>query len=657
LKVQELANQLGAKLDDFFTFLNQSGFRRLKVSSKLDPGSVAKIKRLYKIRQEKEKESKEEVLEEKDIVFQGESVKVSELSELFGLPMGQIVKEFLKKGLMVNLNSEIDQETLIEVAKELNINVEIEDQSVEKEIGLKTKVLEIEEQSLEVNEKDLQLRPPIIAIMGHVDHGKTLLLDSIRKSNVISSESGGITQHIGAYQIEHQGNKLTFLDTPGHEAFTALRARGAQVTDIAILVVAADDGVKPQTIEAINHAQVADVPIIVAINKIDKPEANIDQVKQQLSQHNLVSEEWGGDTVMAPVSAKSCKGIDDLLEMINLVAEMQELRCNPSSVGKAVVIESKLSTQKGPVATVIVKAGSLKIGDYFVVDNSYGKVRAIFNDLNQKVDALYPGDPGEVLGFSATPQPGAIVEVKSNEKECKTYISNLPAKDDVDKSLSQKMSVSLEALSAQAQEGDLRQLNLILKADVHGSLEAIKGAIEKIETQDIPIKIIHFSTGSISENDVLLAKASNAIIFGFNVEPNSSVKKIADNEKIVIRTYSIIYEILDDINNVILGLFKVEYEDVFQAKVEIRELFKFSKVGTIAGCYVLEGKIDKSCNCKVMREGQEVFSGTIESLKRFKEDVKEVGEGFECGIVLNENFKLQIGDQIHAFKVKEVKVR
>ena len=472
---------------------------------------------------------------------------------------------------MVNLNTEINQDTLIEVAKDLSITIKIEDLTVEKEIGLKTKVLEIEEEAAQNSDLEKEERPPIIAIMGHVDHGKTLLLDSIRKSNIISGESGGITQHIGAYQITHNNKKLTFLDTPGHEAFTSLRARGAQITDIAILVVAADDGVKPQTLEAITHAKAADVPIIVAINKIDKPEANIDQVKQQLSQYDLVTEDWGGDTIMVPISAKSKKGIDDLLEMINLVSDVQELKVARKGNCATIVIESNLSNQKGPIATVIVKTGTLEIGDHFVAGIATEKVKAINNDLNKKVKKLTPGDPGEILGFSTTPQPGAVLETKQNEKNAEPTLKKI--KQSEEKNLSQKMSISLEALSAQAEEGNLRQLNLILKTDVNGSLEAIKSSIEKIESKDIPIKIIHFSTGKINENDVLLAKASNAIIFGFNVDASQEAKKSAEKESITIKTYNIIYDILDDIKNVISGLYKIEYEDKEQGKIEVREIF------------------------------------------------------------------------------------
>ncbi len=657
MKVQDIAKELNVDLGTFLSFLRDQGIRQAKPSTKLDPGTTSKIKNKYKSQLEK-KNSESIELPEKTISFNKESIKVSELTTLLEFPMAQIMKIFLQKGLMVNLNSEIDQETLIEVAKELNITIEIEDLTVENELGLKTKVMEIESESIaESNKVNQTTRPPVITIMGHVDHGKTLLLDQIRKTNVVDVESGGITQHIGAYQINHNNNKLTFLDTPGHEAFTTLRARGAQITDIAILVVAADDGVKPQTIEAINHAQVADVPIIVAINKIDKPNIDIDNVKQQLSQYNLLAEDWGGKTITVPVSAKTGEGLDSLLEMIELVAELQELKANPKSVCKAVIIESKLSAQKGPIGTVIVKAGTLKVGDYFIIDNHYGKVRAIFNDAHKQIKQLHPGDPGELLGFSEVPQPGSILESRKTEKECRQHIEE-HKKNDINnnKNLTQKMSVSLEALSSQAEEGDLRQLNLIIKADVHGSLEAIKGSIEKIESKDIPIKIIHFSTGSITENDVLLAKASNGIIFGFNAEPSSEASRCAQKEKVTIKTYSIIYNILDDIQKVIQGLYKIEFEEIEQSEIQIREMFKFSKIGKIAGCHITKGKVERNDKIRVIRDGNEIFSGEIESLKRFKEDVKEVAEGFECGIVLKGMNDLQVDDIIISYKIKEKKI-
>ncbi|RAP31670.1 translation initiation factor IF-2 [Candidatus Marinamargulisbacteria bacterium SCGC AG-414-C22] len=651
MKVHEIATELKIENKELITFLFQQGLRIKTPNHKLDPGTSAKMIRLYR-ELKKKRETEAKPLPEKTISIKDESLKISVIPDLFGYPLPDIMKIFLSKGLLVNINSEVTIETLTEIAKEFNITIEVEDTQIEKEIGLKTKVLEIEEEALK-NNSETTTRPPIIAIMGHVDHGKTLLLDKIRKANVISSEAGGITQHIGAYQITHNDNKLTFLDTPGHEAFTALRARGAQVTDIAILVVSATEGIKPQTVEAINHAQAADIPIIVAINKIDLPDANPDKVKEALTQHNLVAEDWGGSTVMVPVSAKTEQGIPDLLEMITLVAEVQDLKGTATGKTKAVIIEANLSNQKGAIATVIVKSGSLKVGDLIAVDGFYGKTRAIINDKNERIKELLPGDPGEILGLPEVPSPGAILETFDTEKECKKYVDEKKAEHDSLKNSQQKMAVSLEALSTQAEDGNLRQVNLIIKADVQGSLEAIKGSIEKIDSKDIPIKIIHSSTGSINENDVLLAKASEGIIFGFNSTANAEAKKVAQLEKITIKSYKVIYEILEDIEKVIQGLYKPEFFEEEAGKAEVRQLFKFSKIGTIAGCYVTQGKINHKCQIRIVRNKEVIEETTIKSLKRFKEDVKDVAEGYECGIVVEDNFVLQEGDIIEAFQIKQ----
>ncbi len=654
MKVQEIANQLNIENKELITFLFQNGIRVKTPSHKLDPGTSTRVMRMYKEKKRKQ-EQEDKPLPEKTITIPTDRVKISSLPDLFGYSLPEIMKVFLLKGFLVNINSEIDNNTIIDIAKEFNITAVVEDTSVEEEIGLKTKVLEIDEATKE--SKDLENRPPIIAIMGHVDHGKTLLLDKIRQSNIITTEAGGITQHIGAYQVTHEKKKLTFLDTPGHEAFTALRARGAQITDVAILVVSATEGVKPQTVEAINHAQAADIQIIVAINKIDLPDANPDKVKEELTKHNLVAEDWGGSTVMVPVSAKTGKGINELLEMILLLAEMQDLKASKSAKTNAIIIESKLSSQKGALASVIVKSGRLKIGDFISVDGFYGKLRAIINDKNERIKTLEPGDPGEILGLPQVPSPGSILTTFNNEKDCRKYSEEESEKLTNLQQSSQKMSISLEALSSQAEEGKLRQLNLIIKADVQGSLEAIKGSIEKIESKDIPIKIIHSSTGSINENDVLLAKASDGIIFGFNTTASNEVKKIAETEEISIKSYKIIYEILEDIERVIQGLYKPEFIEVELGEAEVRQLFKFSKIGIIAGSYVLKGKILQKSSIRVMRDKELVLETKISSLKRFKEDVKEVKEGFECGIVIDDNVDIKEGDILVAYSVEEKKVK
>jgi translation initiation factor IF-2 len=654
MKVQDLAKELNMSSNALLGVLKEQRIRVTGVNTKIDPGTADRIKNFIRNKARNEKKEKQSY-EAKVLELSKDNIKVSELTQFFGISLADIMRSFLKRGLLVTINSEIDLETAQEVAKEFNIIINKEDTSVQEEIGLKTSMMDIEDRATDAQKASLIKRPPVIAIMGHVDHGKTLLLDKIRLSNVVAKEAGGITQHIGAYQVTYAGNKLTFLDTPGHAAFTSLRARGAQITDVTILVVAADDGVKPQTIEALNHAQAADVPIIVAINKIDKPGANIEQVKQQLSQYNLVAEEWGGSTIFAPISAKTGEGIPELLEMITLVTDMQELRASLSGLSKSVIIESKLSPKRGPLATIIVKMGTLSIGDLVVVDGFSGKIRAIFNDKGESIKSLAPGDPGEILGLSQVPMPGSILEAKASEKDAKDYITQY-SDENKSESTGKKMSVSLEALSNQADEGSLRQLNLIIKSDVHGSLEAIKASIDQIDSQDIPIRIIHSSTGAINENDVMLAKASNGVVFGFNTEIPTALKAMSDQEGVIIKSYTIIYEMLDDIEKIIKGLFKTEKVEVEYAELVVRQLFTFSKIGCIAGAFVVKGKIAKHHLIRVIRDKITIYDGKLASLKRFKEDVKEVKEGFECGVVAEKYDDFQEGDKIIAYKIEEKKI-
>tara|TARA_B100000586_G_C20108597_1_gene428700 strand:- start:759 stop:2723 length:1965 start_codon:yes stop_codon:yes gene_type:complete len=652
LKVQNLATELSVSPRELLKFIREINIKVKSGSTRLDPSTENRIRDQYKhrIKIAEEKIIDKSVAPSK-IVLKQKNLKLSALVELFNLSVPEVMGVILEKGLLLSINSDVDQETAVEIGKSLNIELEIEDTSVEEEIGLKSRVMEIESASLSETDSDMKSRPPVITIMGHVDHGKTHLLDSIRKSHVLNKEAGGITQHIGAYQIQHKGNPLTFLDTPGHEAFALLRARGAQVTDITILVVAGDDGVKPQTIEAINHAKAADVPIIVAVNKMDKPDADIARVKQELSQHELLSEDFGGDVIMVPVSAKTGKGIDELLEMIELVTEMLELKANRNSLAKAVVIESHLSKQKGPVATLLVKTGTLSVGENFIVDLTYGKVRALVNDLGAPLKVAMPGDPIEIIGIHDVPEPGSILEVMRSEKEIHVLVKERNAQLKSDRLHQQ--AVSLESLSSQIDDEELRQLNLIIKADVHGSLEAIKGSINKIESKDVPIRLLHAATGTINENDVMLAKASSALILGFGVTSTSEAVVLAEKDTISIKIYDVIYEMLDDIEKVIKGLYRTEFEEVEIAQIEVRQLFKFSKVGSIAGCYVTEGKIDRNSKIKVIRDSNEVAVSDIESLKRFKEDVKEVSSGFECGIVLESFNALQEGDHLIGFKLQE----
>jgi translation initiation factor IF-2 len=651
LKVQDLAKELNMPINALIKFMLEMNIRAKTRTSKLDPATATSIKKALEKKNAAENIPQEEI-EEKDLTLPLQNLTVSLLAQKLEISLAEIMKAFLKKGLLANLNSEIDEETAIEIAQEFKTNLTFEKKTVD--LKVKNELGKIEEEELDGNLDDLEERPPIVTIMGHVDHGKTLLLDAIRESNIIGKEAGGITQHIGAYQVTIKDKKITFLDTPGHEAFTTLRARGAQVTDIAILVVAAEEGLKPQTLEAINHAKAANVPIIVAINKIDKPEANIEQCKQQLANYDLVSEDWGGKTIIVPVSAKNKTGIDDLLEMILLVSEMLELKARKKGLAKGVVVESRLSRKKGPIATILVKSGTLKIGDYFVIGAKYGKVRSLLNNMGSVIKKVEPGTPAELLGISQVPGPGDILEVYKTEKEAKIIAEkrHLQEKSTNTKQLS---SISLETLSQQIEDGQINNLNIIIKADVNGSLEAIQGSIEQIPAKEVNIKILHSATGQISENDVMLAKASGALIIGFGVPINPLASKLAEEESINIKSYKIIYEIIDDIKKVVDGMFKIEYEEVEIGKAEIRKIFSYSKIGKIAGSYVTEGKIIKNTKAQIIREGKEVETSTIVSLKRFKDDVKEVASNFECGIVLENANLVQEGDTLVCIETREKK--
>jgi translation initiation factor IF-2 len=489
--------------------------------------------------------------------------------------------------------------------------------------------------------------------MGHVDHGKTSLLDAIRETNVTAQEAGGITQHIGASQVEINGKSIIFLDTPGHEAFTAMRARGAKVTDIAVLVVAADDGVMPQTVEAINHAKAAGVPIIVAINKIDKPTANPERVKQQLAEYNLIPEEWGGDTVFVNVSAKTREGIDHLLEMILLVAEMSELKANYTAKARGVIIESKLDKGRGPVATVLIQRGTLKVGDPILAGTAYGKVRALFDSRGKKIKSAGPSIPVEVVGLSEVPNAGDILRVVSSEKEAKEVAENRKQLHR-ETELTTPQKISLNQLFEKMQKGEVKELNIIVKADVQGSIEALKQALEKCSTDQVQVKIIHCGVGAITESDIMLASASNAIIIGFNVRPDSNAKKLAEREHIDIRTYRIIYDVVDDIQAAMKGMLEPQYEEVVLGRAEVRALFKVPTVGVVAGCFVTEGKITRNAQIRVLRHGVVVHEGRIASLKRFKDDVREVVSGFECGIGLEKFNDIKERDVLEAFIIKPV---
>jgi translation initiation factor IF-2 len=490
--------------------------------------------------------------------------------------------------------------------------------------------------------------------MGHVDHGKTSLLDAIRETNVIATEAGGITQHIGAYQVEHSGKKITFVDTPGHEAFTAMRARGAQVTDIAILVVAADDGVMPQTVEAINHAKEANVPIIVAINKIDKPGANPERVKQELTEHSLVPEEWGGETICANVSALKREGLKELLEMILLVAEVSEFKANPNRPARGTVIEAELDKGRGPVASVLVQKGTLNIGDMIMAGPSFGRVRAMMDDKGQRIKKAGPSTPVEVLGFSEVPQAGDIFIVVEDEKLARHIAARRQTKKREDE-LKTNARVSLEDLFKHIKEGQIKELGIIVKADVQGSVEALSQALERLNTGEVKVNIIHGGVGAITETDIMLASASNAIIIGFNVRPDVNARKAAEIEKVDVRLYRVIYDAIEDVKAAMSGLLDPEYREVTLGRAEIRKIFKASKIGTIAGCYVVEGKIERDAGVRVVRDGIVIHEGKLDSLKRFKDDVKEVVQGYECGLALERYNEIQEGDVIEVFTTEAVK--
>jgi translation initiation factor IF-2 len=653
VKVSDIAKNLGlnkAQINNIFDRLN---IRGKHFNSKIDKGLEKKIRDFHS-KETRKAAVPEEEKEPLKVSLKEKTIKIENLITLFEVSVQDMMRVFLKEGFSLNINSEVDQETAKEIGLHLNIDLSLEDTTVEEEIGLKTTVMELEEDALAKGGKVIE-RPPVIAIMGHVDHGKTKLLDSIRKARVADTEAGGITQHIGAYQVTFSGKKITFLDTPGHEAFTSLRARGAQITDIVILVVAADEGIKPQTREAINHAKAADVPIIVAINKIDKPGADIEKVKTALSGENLVPEEWGGSTVTVPLSAITGEGIDTLLEMITLVAEMQELKAAETGLAKGVVIEANLSKQRGPIATILIRTGKLSIGDHFVVGPIYGKVRAMFNDSGKPVKSADPGMPIELLGLSDVPLPGVILEAKKTEKEAKLIAQERTIQDTSLRQASQQRAVSLESLSSQAEEGGLRQLNLVIKSDVVGSLEAIRASIEKIDSKDIPIRILHAATGTITENDIMLAQASSAIVFGFGVDTKNTAEELAKKEGIILKTYSIIYDIIDDIERVIKGMYKPVFEEVELGKAEVRQLFKFSKIGVICGCFVTSGKITRNADLRVLRDGKDIYSGKVESLKRFKDDVKSVSEGYECGIVMGSFNDIKENDILYVFETRELK--
>ncbi|GLH63212.1 translation initiation factor IF-2 [Parageobacillus sp. G301] len=601
----------------------------------------AKAKEQQPVQQEQPVKKEKEL--PKKITFEG-TLTVAELAKKLGREPSEIIKKLFMLGVMATINQELDKDAIELICSDYGVEVEE-----------KVVIDETNFESIEIvdDPEDLVERPPVVTIMGHVDHGKTTLLDSIRHSKVTEQEAGGITQHIGAYQVTVNDKKITFLDTPGHEAFTTMRARGAQVTDIVVLVVAADDGVMPQTVEAINHAKAANVPIIVAINKIDKPDANPDRVMQELMEYNLVPEEWGGDTIFCKLSAKTGEGIDNLLEMILLVSEMEELKANPNRRATGTVIEAKLDKGRGPVATLLVQAGTLHVGDPIVVGCTYGRVRAMVNDTGRRVKEAGPSTPVEITGLHEVPQAGDRFMVFEDEKKAR-QIGEARAQKQLMEQRSMKARVSLDDLFEQIKQGEMKELNIIVKADVQGSVEALVAALQKIEVEGVRVKIIHAAVGAITESDILLATTSNAIVIGFNVRPDANAKRVAESEKVDIRLHRIIYKVIEEIEAAMKGMLDPEYEEKVIGQAEVRQTFKVSKVGTIAGCYVTDGKITRDSKVRLIRQGIVVYEGEIDSLKRFKDDVKEVMQGYECGLTIKNFNDIKEGDVIEAYIMQEV---
>lgn len=604
------------------------------------------VKRKKKNKKELEKEQAEQNAEAACGVIEiGDTITVKELCEKLGKPANDVIKNLIFLGVMAGVNQEIDFATAEKLCEKYEVLVEKKENEVE---------LEAFEEDTDVVEENLVKRPPIVTIMGHVDHGKTSLLDAIRHAKVTASEAGGITQHIGAYTVSLNGEKITFLDTPGHEAFTAMRARGAQVTDIVILVVAADDGIMPQTKEAINHCKAANVPMIVAINKIDRPGANIDRVKQELTEHGLVSEDWGGDTICVPVSAKTGENLESLLEMVLLTAEMQELTADPNRKAKGTVIEAKLDKGRGSVASLLIQNGTLNVGDSILVGSTYGRIRAMFDDRGKKIKSAGPSIPVEILGLSEVPAAGDRFIVCKDEKTARNMAELRKQKIKAD-SHQASNRVSLEDLYSQIQEGKVKELAIVVKADVQGSVEAIRQSLEKLSTDDVKVRVIHGAVGAITETDVTLAAASNALVIGFNVRPDGNATVQAEKENIEIKTYRIIYDAIEDVKSAMIGMLEPEYKEVVNGKSEVRMTYKISNVGTIAGCYVTDGKIVRNSEIRVIREGIVIFESTLASLKRFKDDAKEVAKGYECGLSVEKFNDLKEGDVIESFTMEAIK--
>ena len=592
-----------------------------------------------------QKPVEEKVEETVKVITIPDVLTIKELADKMKLQPSAIVKKLFLQGKIVTLNSEIDFDQAEEIAMEYEVLCEKEEK-----VDVIAELLKEDEE----DEKDMVSRPPVVCVMGHVDHGKTSLLDAIRQTNVTSREAGGITQHIGAYTVDVRGQQITFLDTPGHEAFTAMRMRGAQSTDIAILVVAADDGVMPQTVEAINHAKAAGVEIIVAINKIDKPSANVDRVKQELAEYELIPEDWGGNTVFVPVSAHTKEGIPELLEMILLTAEVKELKANPNRRARGLVIEAELDKGKGPVATILVQKGTLRVGDNVTAGPCYGKVRAMMDDKGRRVKEAGPSMPVEILGLNDVPGAGDVLMATENEKEARSYAETFISEGKNKLLEDTKAKLSLDDLFSQIKAGNVKELPIIVKADVQGSVEAVKQSLTKLSNEEVVVKVIHGGVGAINESDVTLASASNAIIIGFNVRPDATAKSIADREKVDLRLYRVIYQAIEDVEAAMKGMLDPVFEEQVIGHAVVRQTFKASGVGTIAGAYVMDGKFQRGCSCRITRDGEQIFDGALASLKRFKDDVKEVATGYECGLVFEKFNDIKEDDMVEAYMMVEV---
>jgi translation initiation factor IF-2 len=649
VRVYEIAKQLNISNKELLDIIADLGINVKNHMSALEDEETKIIMEMFK----KEDKTEADTIENETQGLEDEvktiqlslKVTVKELADALERPSSEIVKILMSRGIMLSLNEQVDFTIATEIAATFNVIVE-----QEQEVDILEEIFAEEPE----NEKDLEDRSPVVVVMGHVDHGKTSLLDVIRHSSVTASEAGGITQHIGAYTVQINGKNITFLDTPGHEAFTAMRMRGAQVTDIAILVVAADDGIMPQTVEAINHAKAANVEIIVAINKMDKPGANPDRVKQELTEYGLLAEDWGGQTICVPVSALKKEGIDTLLEMVLLAAEMKELKANPNKPARGTIIEAQLDKGRGPVATVLIQSGSLKVGDPVVVGSTYGKIRAMTDDKGKKLKKAGPSTPVEILGLSEVPFAGDMFYVAKSDKHARQVAETVVAKGRVDMIRSTPNKVSLDDLFTQIQTGNVKELNIVVKADVQGSVEAVKQSLEKLSNEEVRIRTIHGGVGAINESDVMLAAASGAIIIGFNVRPESSAKSFADEQKVDVRLYRIIYNAIDDIQSAMKGMLEPVFREKITGHAEIRQTFKASGLGTIGGSYILDGKFVRGSKVRIIRDQKVVYDGELEGLKRFKDDVKEVKEGYECGLLFNKFNDIKEGDQVEAFIMEEV---